>query len=147
MPPLTPVRVAVEWLTVGLLGLLAYFWLIPNQTTADPFAALQPGLLPSICALAILILAAVQAVRDTRSLQSRGNQPAVPARAQPSSWRAVVPTMGTTAVALVLLEFAGMAATAAFLIPALMLILGERRYLRIAVVTICCVLPFTPLFS
>lgn len=138
----TSTRLMLEWLVIGAAGLLAYFWLIPTQTTPDPFAALQPDFVPRVCVLGILLLGVIQAIRDFRGLQTAGAS-----TTQPASWRVVAPVMAATFMSVLALELAGMAAGAAILVPVLMLVLRERRLLRIAVVSACCVLPFTPLFS
>lgn len=134
----------VELLVVGGLSLLVLLWIIPSQTTTDPTASLQPGLLPTVCVVAILFLSLMHALG---ALWNRASKPPGTPEAATPAWRAAGGTILVTLLGIVAYQVAGMAATAIVIVPGLMLWLGERRWKRIAIVSMCAVLPFTPLFS
>ncbi len=142
--PLWPVL--GELAVVGGASLLALFWIIPTQTTADPFAALQPGLVPNVCATAILVLILIQTWNGLRKGRAAEEEAAGDA-AQAHSWRSALGAMAITIAGVLAFHLAGLLATSLVVIPGLMLWLGERRYPRVGVVTLCCALPFTPLFN
>jgi type IV secretory pathway VirB2 component (pilin) len=130
-----------ELIVVGGLSSLALFWIIPSQTTIDPSASLQPGLLPTVCVVAILFLSLMNALGVLWRRAAKRPEALTPA------WRAAGGTILITLLGIVAYQVAGMAATAIVIVPGLMLWLGERRWKRIGIVSFCAVLPFTPLFS
>ena len=144
--PISVLPALGELAVVGGAALVALFWIIPAYTTADPFVALQPSLVPNVCATAIFVLVLVQAWNEMRS--GRSQQPeSGGAAVNEHSWRSALGAMAITVAGVLAFHLAGLLATSLIVVPGLMLWLGERRYLRIAIVTLCCALPFTPLFN
>lgn len=144
--PVSLLPVLGELAVVGGAALAALFWIIPEQTTADPFVALQPSLVPNVCATAILVLILIQAWNAMRKGRAQQAETAGDA-AQEHSWRSALGAMAITVAGVLAFHLAGLLATSLIVVPGLMLWLGERRYLRIAIVALCCALPFTPLFN
>lgn len=143
-----PLRAVLgELAFIGGVCLLALFWIIPEHTTTDPFSALQPGFVPNVCAAAIIVLLLLQAWsargKDDAMEGGEGSGETPPEH----SWRSALGAMAIVAAGVLAFHVGGLLATSLIIVPGLMLWLGERRYLRIGVVAVCCALPFTPLFT
>lgn len=125
--------IVVETVTLCGLGLVAACWLIPAQTTPGGIG-LDPSVLPTVCVLAAMALVALDAALRLAGLSAPGEK-------QPPA----APALRVIAVCLVggvLLPYANPAVCTAVLLPILMLLLGDRSVMRIAVTTIVTVAAF-----
>jgi hypothetical protein len=114
-------RLAALRETFVVAGLaLAVIWLIPSQTASDPVLGLKPGLLPTVCAVAIGGIALIALV--FRLLRP---EPLLPERSTPI-WPAAM--IAAVAVAGVLaLQFLGPIACGVVVVALGLAALGEKR--------------------
>lgn len=103
------------------------FGFIPAQIPAADALGLSPALLPKAAALGMAVLCAAGFL-----LSLRRDAPALLLARLP--WRPVTSVMALCVVGVLIVSYASLAAGALFLIPTLMRLLGERRWLH-------CLLP------
>ena len=125
--------IVLETAVVAGAALAAAFWIIPWQTTSDPSLSIQPALLPTVCALAIAALSVVHAALRL----GKARREALP----PSAWKPALLAMLITAAGVAALQWAGAVAAVIVIVPALMGMLGERRWRRIVLATACTAAP------
>lgn len=108
-----------EAAVVAGLGLAAV-WIIPRQTTSGPVLGLPPALLPSVCAIAIIVLALLGL-----GLRLWKPEPVAPERTAPV-WPAAL--IGAVAAAGILaLQLLGPVACGLLVVALGLAALGERR--------------------
>ena len=121
-------RILAECAAVCGLGLLAAFWIIPAQTSGGGLG-LNPAFLPTLCALVIAGLAVLDGA-------FRLAAPAPPhSGEEPSAWRAFIRLQLVALAAALALHVGGVAGCALVGLPAGMLALGEKQWLRIVLTT------------
>lgn len=116
----------------GLIGgaaLAAVAWIIPAQTS-DGGIGLSPAVFPTVCAAALGVLA----LADALLRLVRG----APGERYPDGWSAFGRIGAVAILGTVVLAVAGIAACALVMVPAGMLVLGERRPLRLAGAALAC---------
>ncbi|CAK7046775.1 hypothetical protein [Kerstersia gyiorum] len=112
---------------VAAVSLWLAFGFIPAQIPAAEALGLSPALLPTAAALGMAVLCAAGFLLSLRP----GATPLLLAR---MPWGPVTGVMALCVAGVVIVSYAGLAAGALFLIPTLMRLLGERRWLH-------CLLP------
>lgn len=125
----TASRLAALRETAVVAGLaLAAIWIIPSQTASGPVLGLKPGLLPTVCAVAIIVVALPALV-----LRLWRPEPLLPDRSAPF-WPAAL--IAAVAIAGVLvLQFLGPVACGLVVVSLGLAVLGERR-MRIVLPTL-----------
>ena len=118
--------VVAELLCVTGAALLAFAWIVPAQVSGGGLG-LDPGFLPRVCAGAIGVLTLVDGL--LRLMRDR------PAEAYPTGWSALVRVGGLAVLGIIVMQLAGISATALIAVPIGMVILGERRPLLIVATT------------
>lgn len=118
-----------EGAVIGGVSLLAVFWIIPNQTSEGGIG-LSPAFLPTLCAAAC----GVFAVADVLLRLARRDR----SHAYPQDWTAFVRIGAVALLGTAVLRWGGVTASALVTVPAGMLVLGERRPLRIVGATLFC---------
>ena len=117
-----------ELMIIGGASLTAIFILIPNQTTPGEEIGLSPGLVPTVCAAVIGILGVIQFIASTITHKPVENNKQIPISYALSLMAAVL-------IAVVVVWFAGLLAGCTILAFLISLVLGERRKIRLALVT------------
>jgi hypothetical protein len=108
-------RTLLETLVI-LAGIgVVLFWVIPGQTRGGGLG-LSPGFLPTVCAIGIGLMIALDGV--ARLL------PGTPVRRYPVGWGALLAAGGIAAAGAVALDFGGAVACVLLTVPAGFLILG-----------------------
>ncbi|MGO3740923.1 hypothetical protein [Kerstersia sp.] len=122
--PLETRRAAPAWDMAALaaISLWLAFGFIPAQIPAADALGLSPALLPKAAALGMAVLCAAGFL-----LSLRRDAPALLLARLP--WRPVTSVMALCVVGVLIVSYASLAAGALFLIPTLMRLLGERRWL------------------
>ncbi|MFL9826383.1 tripartite tricarboxylate transporter TctB family protein [Rhodoplanes sp. SY1] len=121
--------VVAEAVLLGAAALAAVVWIIPAQTS-DGGIGLSPAVFPTVCAIALgVFVIADAALRLLR---------AAPGERYPDGWGAFVRIGAVAVLGVCLLPVVGIAGCALAMVPAGMLVLGERRPLRIVVAALAC---------
>lgn len=118
--------VLAEFLCLSGFALIAFVWIIPAQVSGGGLG-LDPGFLPRLCAAGIGLLV----IADGAQRLLRGQH----GEAYPAGWSALARIASLAAFGGVVLQFAGITASALVTIPIGMLALGERRPLLISATT------------
>ncbi|WP_210207626.1 tripartite tricarboxylate transporter TctB family protein, partial [Rhodoplanes elegans] len=121
--------VVAEAVLIGGAALAAVVWIIPAQTS-DGGIGLSPAVFPTVCAIAL----GVFAVADALLRLARG----APGERYPDGWGAFFRIGAVAVLGVCLLPVVGIAGCALVMVPAGMLVLGERRPLHIAVAALAC---------
>lgn len=116
-----------ELVIVGGASLAAIFILIPNQTTPSEEIGLSPGLVPTVCAGVIGVLALVQFITSSFSQRAESAKPQV-------QIRYALKLMAAVIIAVSVVWFAGLLAGCTTLALLISLVLHERRIIRLALV-------------
>jgi hypothetical protein len=118
---------ALETATLCGLGLLAIFWIIPWQTSGNALG-LDPAFMPTVYAGAFVVLVLTNGVlylsgRITASPLTNG------------AVGPVIVVMAICCAGITAFEFVGAAACGLLVVPGIMIVLGERRWVLIAATT------------
>lgn len=109
---------------VSVISLWLAYWFIPAHIPSSFALGLAPEILPTACALGMAGLSAIgfvlSLIRGAPALEMAGVR-----------WIPVVSIIGLCAIGVVIISFASLSIGALYLVPALMLLLGERRWTRI----------------
>lgn len=118
--------VLLEMVVLCGLGLAAVFWIIPTQTSGGGLG-LYPAFLPTACAVAVTALVFLDGViRLLKPAKATGvGEP----------WGALLRIGGISVLGVGVLQFVGAAACGFVVLPAAMIALGERSWVRIIVTT------------
>lgn len=126
-----PLKVVLEVICIVALGLFAVLFIIPRETSGIGLG-LNPSTVPTIAALVAAFLAAADgALRLIRS---------GPFVSSPLRMPALLIMSGVSVLTVFLLGYGGALLCVGIILPLLMLILGERRWLRILATTLTGVL-------
>jgi hypothetical protein len=122
-------RLAALRETAVVAGLaLAALWVIPSQTASRPVLGLQPGLLPTVCAVVIAVVALFALV-----LRLWRPEPLPPQRSAPIWPAAMIAAVATAGV--LALQFLGPVACGLVAVALGLAALGEKR-MRIVLPTL-----------
>lgn len=132
---MSPKRLMYEMGVLVAIALAIAFWLVPSQTTSDPTVSLQPAALPTLCALAIAGIA-LTLFRPSQNKQDQPEKCLPPAR-----WGILAVLVLIVAAGIAALAWIGTLAAPFVIVPAMMLMLGERRMGRILLTTLVIVVP------
>lgn len=121
---------AIEAGVACALAVVAVFLVIPAQTGSGGIG-LDPADLPTACAILIAVLVAGDGVVRLAAGKGRG----APDQASSPRTSAGILAILLCILAAVLIAFVSVPIVAAILVPALMLVLGERGVLRITITT------------
>lgn len=122
-----PLKVVLEVICIVALGLFVVLFIIPRETSGIGLG-LNPSTVPTIAALTAVLLAASDgALRLLRSGQFVSSSLKLPP---------LLIMGGVSVLAVFLLGYGGALLCVGIILPLLMLILGERRWLRILATTL-----------
>lgn len=120
--------VLLETAVLGAFCVAAIVWIIPAYTSGNALG-LDPSYMPTLYAASALILIVLNGLLHASGL--------APARPMPvGSLRATLPIMLVAVAGGLAFRYVGPVAVAAAVLPAMMLLLGERRWLLIAGATV-----------
>ncbi|MDP4796868.1 MAG: tripartite tricarboxylate transporter TctB family protein [Rhodospirillales bacterium] len=123
-PPF-PLRDGIEFVILAALSLITIFVIIPAETTSGDELGLSPGLVPTVCAAAIGILACAhflqKLIKRTPVEQSSGPSPLT-----------AICLIGSTIIGILMIRYINWEVGGAILVILVSLSLHERRLLRLA---------------
>lgn len=128
-PPVL-LRDLMEFIIVAGASLLTIFIVIPSQTSSGDEIGLAPGFVPTVCAAAIGILAGVQFLLSLFRRRIAAETPAPPV-----TYAALL--IGSTLIGVLCIRFLGWEAGGAIMALLVSLVMGERRKVRLATVSLC----------
>ncbi|MFD2182350.1 tripartite tricarboxylate transporter TctB family protein [Rhodoplanes azumiensis] len=129
-PARSRLSVVAEAVLIAGAALAAVVWIIPAQTS-DGGIGLSPAVFPTVCAIALGLFVVADAL--LRLLRATPGDP------YPDGWGACLRIGAVAVLGAAVLPVVGIAGCALVMVPAGMLVLGERRPLRIAVAALACV--------
>lgn len=121
--------VVAEAVLIGGAALAAVGWIIPAETS-DGGIGLSPAVFPTVCAIALGIFVVADALlRLVRR---------APGERYPDGWAAFLRIGAVAILGAAVLPFVGISGCALVMVPAGMLVLGERRPLPLVVAALAC---------
>lgn len=127
-PPF-PVRPFVEFAIVAGTSLYFIFYLIPSQTSDGANFGLSPRMVPVVCSVLIAGLATVSLLV---SLFGKSNTQASPAS---NGLATVILLIGASLIGVTIVHWFGLIAGGVVLVGLASLIIGERRWMHIAMLS------------
>ena len=119
---------ALEAATLCGLGLLAIFWIIPSQTSGNALG-LDPAFMPTVYAATFVVLVLAN---GALYLSGRITDPPL----TKGAIGPVIVIMAICCAGVLTFEFVGAVACGLLVVPAIMIVLGERRWVLIAATTL-----------
>ena len=120
-------RDLISGLVMFVFGIVMLLYVIPNEIVEGGDYTISPALLPQICAVGITGLAALLIVKAVTTGRS-GEAAAAEEEGRPMPWGPALAALAAVTAAVAIFRVAHPAPAVLFLVAALMLYMGERRW-------------------
>lgn len=113
-------------------GIVMLAYVIPQEIVEGGDYTISPALLPEICAVGITALSALLVAKAVSRRRNGSGDPADTEETRPMPWTPALVALTTVTAAVVIFRVIHPAPAVLFLVAALMLYMGERRWFFVA---------------